>query len=103
MKTNKIFKFVAILVVVTTIFCTAASVASAGWFDIFNKNDTDISFNSGEYSTDTDFYSTDTDFVTRTDFSTSTDCEESEKSLFRIIYERILSWFRKLFVWLQLS
>ena len=103
MKTNKFFKVIAVLIVVSTICCTAASIASAGWFDFLNKNETEVSTNAGEYSTSTDIYTTNTDFLTRTDFSTSTDGEESKQSFFKIVYEKILSWFRKLFVWLQLS
>lgn len=106
MKTNKFFKLIAVVIIATTLCCTVASVASAGLFDIFKKNDKEISFITDKYSTDTDFYTTDTDFVTRTDFTTNTDCDcdcEENQSIFTIIFEKIRSWFRKFFVLLQLS
>lgn len=100
---NKFFKLIAVVIIVTTLCCTVASVASAGLFDIFNKNDKEISFITDKYSTDTDFYTTNTDFVTRTDCDCKCECEESNKSIFTIIFEKIRSWFRKFFVLLQLS
>ena len=102
MKTNKLFKALAVLIVVSTIFCSFASVASAklDFSNIFSC------FTDEEYATDTDIYSTSTDiYVTKTDSSTNTDIDDVEdnRSFFGKLFDKIVAFFRSIFSKIGLS
>lgn len=102
MRTNKLFKAIAVLIVVSTIFCSFASVASAklDFSNIFSC------FTDNEYSTETDIYSTETDiYVTQTDSSTNTDMDDAEdsRSFFGKLFDKIVAFFRAIFSKIGLS
>lgn len=102
MRTNKLFKAIAVLIVVSTIFCSFASVASAK----FDFSSIFSCFTDNEYSTETDIYSTETDiYPTPTDSSTDTDMDEADdcRSFFSRLFNKIADFFRTFFSKIGLS